>query len=88
MEIASSTASSQRDLSSQNSPYVEPVTPITPGGLSLPDKDADADVASPLILPGTKENAADMEVPEMMLDRAADEVEEGRDQGRRKKKTA
>jgi hypothetical protein len=67
MELASSTGSSSTAATSgQNSPYTGPITPGTPS------QQIDGDVASPLVLPGVRENAADMEVPELVLDRAVD----------------
>lgn len=80
MELASATgapsSSSQHTTSAPTTPYMES---SSPSGRSEAYTDADEDLAnSPLVLDGTSEQrtAAQMEVPELVLDRAAQEVEE------------
>ena len=81
MELASasgmSLASSAPTPSVPSTPYADqPISPSTQGDHTDGDTSFGLD-ASPLVLPGTREHAADMEVPEMMLDRAASEMSRG-----------
>lgn len=65
MELASATGSLSGP-STNASPYTEPASPSDPDG-----SQADVDVnGSPLVLPGTNQHAADMEVPELVLEKA------------------
>ncbi|ORY28316.1 putative integral to membrane protein [Naematelia encephala] len=70
MELASATGTNT--ASSQPSPS-NPSTPFM--NQSFDTDTGDALANSPLVLPGTKQSAADMEVPELELDKAAHEVE-------------
>lgn len=62
MEALSATGSLTTP-SGTSSPYHEPLSP-NDGDRSAGDIDS-----SPLVLPGTEEQAADMEVPELVLER-------------------
>jgi hypothetical protein len=64
MELASATGSLSGP-STNASPWTEPASPN--------DRDMDN---SPLVLPGTNQHAADMEVPELVLEKAAKAVTE------------
>jgi len=64
MELASATGS-HSGPSTNASPWTEPASPN--------DRDMDN---SPLVLPGTNQHAADMEVPELVLEKAAATVNE------------
>lgn len=63
MELASATGSLSGP-STNASPWTEPASPN--------DRDMEA---SPLVLPGTNQHAADMEVPELVLEKAAGAVD-------------
>jgi hypothetical protein len=74
MELASATGTSVTTPSAPSSPWVDPISPAsTIGG----DDQRDNLNNSPLLLPEREERAMDMEVPEMMLDRAAEEIDYG-----------
>lgn len=89
MELASATGTSTSGGSVGTAPTTPGTGPST-GGASAPSTpfldtpyarseagDAhDGLAASPLVLPGAKQSAADMEVPELTLDKAAAEVDE------------
>lgn len=80
MELASATGSATSNAASPSlpsSPYVD--VAASPSSTSADDL-----ANSPLALPGARENAMDLEVPELILDRAADEVEQ---EGLTKRKT-
>jgi hypothetical protein len=64
MELASATGSLSGP-STNASPWTEPASPN--------DRDMEN---SPLVLPGTNQHAADMEVPELVLEKAAATVKE------------
>lgn len=70
MELASATGSLSGP-STNASPYTEPISP-NEGDDSRTDIDVNN---SPLVLPGTNENAADMEVPDLVLEKAEKEHE-------------
>jgi hypothetical protein len=70
MELASATGSLSGP-STNASPYTEPISP-NEGDDSRTDIDVNN---SPLVLPGTNENAADMEVPDLILEKAEKEHE-------------
>jgi hypothetical protein len=63
MELASATGSLSGP-STNASPWTEPASPN--------DRDMEN---SPLVLPGTNQHAADMEVPELVLEKADRELE-------------
>lgn len=71
MEQASATGSLSGP-STNASPYTEPISPHE-GDDSRTDIDVNN---SPLVLPGTSEHAADMEVPDLVLEKAAAEAEQ------------
>ena len=81
MELASATGapgSSSQSAHTASQPSTPFMDGVSPSGRSEIFTDAEDDLTnSPLILAGTQEQrrAAQMEVPEMMLDRAALEVE-------------
>lgn len=60
--------------SSANSPYPDH-DPLSPNEGSQADMDVNS---SPLVLPGTGQRVGDMEVPELVLERASEEVKEGK----------
>lgn len=72
MELASATGSA---VSAATSPSL-PSSPYVDVAHSPTSTAADELANSPLALPGARESAADLEVPELILDRAAEEVEE------------
>ena len=80
MELASASGTSLATAtpSQPSTPYIDhPISPSTQGDHTEGEGDSSHNLdASPLILPGIREHAADMEVPEMMLDKAARDEDE------------
>ena len=79
MELASasaaSLASSAPTPSMPSTPYIDrAISPSTQGDHTDGDLSGSGLDASPLMLPGAHEHAMDLEVPEMTLDKATQEI--------------
>lgn len=75
MELASATGTSITSAAATTSAPSSPSL-ISPDGQQSPDSNhTDGLANSPLLLPRTRESAADMEVPELLLDKASIEVD-------------
>ena len=75
MELASATGTSITSAAATTSAPSNPCD-CYPDGQQSPDSNhTDGLANSPLLLPRTRESAADMEVPELLLDKASIEVD-------------
>ncbi|GFZ45818.1 hypothetical protein JCM24511_03548 [Saitozyma sp. JCM 24511] len=79
MELASATGGSNASSNPTPSNFGSPFTDaaLSPSGHSADGHHAEVDnlANSPLVLPGTRQSAAELEVPELVLDKAATEVD-------------